>query len=67
LALIGDLEREHGAAPPLIAARLIAASALARRESRGAHFRADFAQTEAEGRRTFTHLAELSRPQQAAE
>jgi L-aspartate oxidase len=67
LSVIGDLEREHGAAPPLIAARLIAASALARRESRGAHFRADFAQTEAEGWRTFTHLADMSRPQQAAE
>ncbi|HEY2480780.1 MAG TPA: L-aspartate oxidase [Caulobacteraceae bacterium] len=32
----------HGRGLPLVAARLIAAAALARRESRGAHFRSDY-------------------------
>jgi len=35
-------ERAHGPALPLVTARLVAEAALARRESRGAHFRADF-------------------------
>jgi L-aspartate oxidase len=42
----------------LTAAKLIAASALARRESRGAHFRSDFPQADpALAARTFTRLA----------
>ncbi len=69
LALIEQLEHDHGAAPPLVAARLIAASALERRESRGAHYRSDYPQTDAAPRRTITHLAERSaaRSAQAAE
>jgi len=39
---IGAAERAHGPALPLVAARLVAEAALARRESRGGHFRADF-------------------------
>jgi len=39
---IGALQAAHGRALPLIAARLVAEAALARRESRGGHFRADF-------------------------
>jgi len=39
---IGGAERAHGRALPLQAARLVAEAALARRESRGGHFRADF-------------------------
>jgi L-aspartate oxidase len=39
---IAALEAAHGPALPLIAAGLVARGALARRESRGAHFRADF-------------------------
>jgi L-aspartate oxidase len=42
LAEIEALEAAHGRALPLIAARLVARGALARRESRGGHFRADF-------------------------
>jgi len=69
LALIDELEDRHGAALPLVAARLIAASALNRQESRGAHYRADFPQTGAVGERTFLRLADLdaARSRQAAE
>jgi L-aspartate oxidase len=42
VAWIDALQGAHGPALPLIAARLVAESALARRESRGAHFRTDF-------------------------
>ncbi len=42
LAKITALEAAHGPALPLIAARLVAEGALARRESRGAQFRADY-------------------------
>jgi L-aspartate oxidase len=43
--LIGELDRleaRRGATLPLVAARLVAEAALARRESRGAHFRIDY-------------------------
>jgi L-aspartate oxidase len=42
IAEIDTLEAAHGRALPLVAARLVAEAALARRESRGAHFRADY-------------------------
>jgi L-aspartate oxidase len=58
LAEVRDLQAIHGPCPPLVAARLIAACALARTESRGGHFRAD-ATAQAEPRRTFVTLAEL--------
>jgi L-aspartate oxidase len=41
VALIDRLEADHGAPPALVAARLIAEAALARRESRGGHYRSD--------------------------
>jgi L-aspartate oxidase len=41
LSGIDGLRRLHGSAPELIAANLVASAALARRESRGAHFRDD--------------------------
>ena len=43
-AEIDALEAAHGRALPLVAARLVAEGALARRESRGAHFRTDYPQ-----------------------
>jgi L-aspartate oxidase len=42
LAEIAELEDAFGQALPLVAARLVAEGALARRESRGAHFRSDW-------------------------
>ncbi|MFW5815485.1 MAG: L-aspartate oxidase [Wenzhouxiangella sp.] len=42
IALIDDLMVEHGPADALVAARFVAAGALLREESRGAHARADF-------------------------
>jgi L-aspartate oxidase len=47
LAWITAAEAAHGPALPLIAARLVAGGALGRRESRGAHFRADYPAAEA--------------------
>jgi L-aspartate oxidase len=42
IRLLDRLEAAHGAPPALIAARLIAEAALARRESRGGHYRSDY-------------------------
>jgi L-aspartate oxidase len=57
VALVDRLEETHGQTPTLIAARLVAQSALDRRESRGGHYRSDFPEALAEARRTFTTLA----------
>jgi L-aspartate oxidase len=58
LTEIDALEAAHGAAPALTAARLVAACAMARSESRGAHFRADAKDLKAPVR-TFVRLADL--------
>jgi L-aspartate oxidase len=55
---IDALDAAHGQAAPTLAARLVAACALARRESRGAHFRADATEMQP-ARRTFLTLADL--------
>lgn len=60
LAHIDALRAAHGEVPALVTARLVAASALARRESRGGHFRSDFPGQRAP-ERTFVTL-----PQSAA-
>lgn len=57
VGLIDRLEDDHGRAAPLVAARLVAQSALDRRESRGGHYRSDFPDPLPEARRTFTTLA----------
>jgi len=58
LAEIERLEATLGRAPPLVAARLTAACALAREESRGAHFRTD-APAARPASRTLVRLADL--------
>ena len=58
---IGALEALHGRAAPLIAARLVAAMALARTESRGGHHRADGTPPQPP-RRTFVRWADLPAP-----
>lgn len=55
LEQIDALAPAYGPCPPLVAARLIVEAALARRESRGGHFRTDFPAT-AEAARTFVTL-----------
>jgi L-aspartate oxidase len=67
IALINGLEERHGAAQPLIAARLVAACALAREESRGGHYRSDFPNTAPTPKRTLVRLADLgARPERIA-
>jgi L-aspartate oxidase len=59
LDTIDGLERRHGRAAALVAARLVAATASSRRESRGGHFRSDAPQTDPAPQRTFVRWAEL--------
>ena len=56
---IADLEAANGQAASLAAARLVAAAALARTESRGAHFRSD-SLAGSPAQRTFLRLADVS-------
>ncbi len=62
LGVIARLEQSSGGEPALLnmlaAARLVTAAALARRESRGGHWRSDFPLTQKTGARTFITLPE---------
>jgi L-aspartate oxidase len=53
LTLIDRMTTEYGRALPLVAARLVVAAALERRESRGGHYRSDFPAADSRPRRTF--------------
>ncbi len=56
---IDGLEAHHGRTASLAAARLIAACALARTESRGGHYRSDASAADAIPRRTFVQWSDL--------
>ncbi|HYE46555.1 MAG TPA: L-aspartate oxidase [Caulobacter sp.] len=65
LGRIETLRDLYGEGPVLVAARLVAACALERRESRGGHFRRDFPAA-LPAKRTFITLAALDARRQAA-
>jgi L-aspartate oxidase len=62
LRTIEQVERVSGGEPALLnmtaSARLVAAAALARTESRGGHYRSDFPETRAKAERTFLTLSD---------
>ena len=60
LDTIDGLEALHGGAAALVAARLVAASALARTESRGGHFRADASEPDVIPRRSFVLWSDVA-------
>lgn len=67
LDVIGELETREGEALALVSARLVAQSALERRESRGGHFRSDYPETLAEARHTRVRLDDRASLMAAAE
>ncbi|HEY5237316.1 MAG TPA: L-aspartate oxidase [Rhizomicrobium sp.] len=71
LDTISQIERAGGAEPALLnmtaTAKLTAAAALARTESRGAHFRSDYPQTDEVAHRSFLTLADAEKIAQSRE
>jgi L-aspartate oxidase len=65
LTTIAQVERAGSHEPALLnmiaAAKLVTASALMRKESRGGHYRSDYPRTDTIGHRTFTTLAEAEK------
>jgi L-aspartate oxidase len=68
---IAQIERAGSGEPALLnmtaAAKLVATAALARKESRGGHYRSDFPATDPAGQRTFLKLADAERIAQSRE
>ncbi len=60
LGIIDDLIERTGRANPLVASKMIAASALARQESRGGHHRDDFPKTKDKARSSYITYDRLS-------
>ncbi|HTQ14950.1 MAG TPA: L-aspartate oxidase [Rhizomicrobium sp.] len=62
LDAIAAIERAGAGEPSLLnmtaAASLVVSAALARRESRGGHFRSDYPRSDADGKRTFMRMAD---------
>ena len=67
LDTLDQLEARHGQALPLVAARFIATAALMRRESRGAHCRADFPEAAEAAQRSRLTLGDVLPARDAAE
>ena len=67
MSLIARIETRAPGAPVLSAASLIAQGALAREESRGGHYRADFPDADVEARHTRMQVAHPVRVLEAAE
>jgi L-aspartate oxidase len=71
LKTISAIERASGGEPSLLnmsaTARMVAAAALKRRESRGAHFRRDYPQQEKTAKRSFLTLGEAERIAESSE
>ena len=69
LAELAEIEVRHPDTLPLIAAMLVVRAALAREESRGGHYRADYPETLARARhsRMVRDAVEVPRPLLAAE
>ncbi|MEM7640217.1 MAG: FAD-binding protein, partial [Pseudomonadota bacterium] len=63
LARIEAMEAQYPETRALCAARIIAKAALARQESRGGHYRADFPETDDAAVRTFTSQGKLPAPE----
>ncbi|HUO99513.1 MAG TPA: L-aspartate oxidase [Rhizomicrobium sp.] len=65
LRIISQIERAGDHEPSLlnmtVTARMVVAGALARRESRGSHYRSDFPETDPAAKRTFMTLADADR------
>jgi len=70
MQIVAKLERAGAHEPALLnvtaAATLMIAGALARRESRGSHFRTDYPNTDAQGERTFLTLVQAQKIAEAA-
>jgi L-aspartate oxidase len=64
LSTIGQVERAGGSEPALLnmtaTAKLVTAAALTRHESRGGHYRTDYPQTDAVGKRTMMTLEDAN-------